>query len=142
MHSVHLAVHRQCQLIKRNVMQISGFIFHRFVYGTQLLVGFTELLPFFIRTVEAHIAIVLYQQNRRFTFAAQYTDTFLQTRTNQLCAVVRHIRHTVYHIHCRIHFGQKLEETFVQLPVARKAQVDDRHIQLTLQDIGPGHTGT
>lgn len=61
MHSVHLTVHRQCQLVKRNVMQISGFILHRIVYGTQLLIGLTELLSFLIRSVKAHIAIVLYQ---------------------------------------------------------------------------------
>ena len=62
--------------------------------------------------------------------------------TDKSYTVVRHIRHTVYHIHCRIHFGQQFEETFVQLSVARKAQINDRHIQLALQDIGPGHTGT
>ena len=48
MHSVHLTIHRQYQLVKRNIMQIS-FILHRIVYGTQLLIGLTELLSFLIQ---------------------------------------------------------------------------------------------
>ena len=82
---------------------------------------------------------MLHQQDGSAALFPNDADALFQPFLNLCGAVSGHVGQAVYYVEGRVGFGQQVEYRFFQLSVARKAEVDDGQVQLTLQDVAPGH---